>query len=228
MWNPNLSTSSSQRSPRLYSVKVTTASVTLNKSYTSFRFGELTQEKPALKFSSPILVTLISPCCPSLTSITLQLQPGQSSVVQTWLTRHCHHTAPCPSTVAPFSPHHVAGPLCSSLTLLSFVPPRDLLFHCQWDAAFHFAPPVIVAYFPHLPWTCSHFVLVSNCNFFRQHRAALEGLHSTTSVTPFLDTSILCSDHKNLPKLVPGICTSLCQRFSLKELEYWLWGESQF
>lgn len=74
-----LSTSSSQRSPRLYSVKVTTASITPNKSYTSFRFGEPTQEKTAPKLSSPVLVTLISPCCPSLTSIMLHLQPRQIS-----------------------------------------------------------------------------------------------------------------------------------------------------
>lgn len=130
-WNPNLSTSSSQRSPRLYSVEVTTASITPNKSYISFRFGEPTQGKPAPKLSSSILVTLISLCCPSLMSIRLHLQPRQTNVVQIWhniaisLLPVWHH----------FSSHRMAGPSGSSLTLLSFVLPRDLLFHCQWDAA---------------------------------------------------------------------------------------------
>lgn len=124
--------------------------------------------------------------------------------------------------MAAFPSHHVAGPSGSSLTLLSFVLPRDLLLHCQWNAAIHFAPPVLVAYFPHWPWTPRHCLLVSNCNTFPQHRPALEGLHNTTSVTPFLDTSILCSDRNNLPKLVPGFYTSLFQRFSLKELGHWL------
>lgn len=68
----------------------------------------------------------------------------------------------------------------------------------------------------------SQTLLVSNCNTFPQHRPALEGLHNTTSVTPFLDTSILCSDRNNLPKLVPGFYASLFQRFSLKELGHWL------
>lgn len=184
MWNPNLSTSSSQRSPRLYSVKVTTASVTPNKSYTSFRFEEPIQEKPAPKLWSPVLVTLISSRCPSLTSIMLHLQPRQISVVQVWLTQHLHRIVPSPSTVAPFPSHPVAGPSGSSLTLLSFVLPKDLLSHCQWDAAIHFASPVLVVYFPHWPCTSSLCVLVSNCSSFPQHRPALEGLHNTTTVTP--------------------------------------------
>lgn len=131
MWNPNLSTSSSQRSPWLYSVKVTTASATPNKSYTSFRFGEPTQEKPAPKLSSPTLVTLISPCGLSLTSIMLHLQSRQIRVVQIWLTQHCHHIVLSLSTVPPFSSHHVAGPSSSPLTLLFFIHPPDLLLHCQ-------------------------------------------------------------------------------------------------
>lgn len=82
MWDPNLSPSSSQRSPSLYLVKVTAASVTPNKSYTSFKFGDPTQEKPAPKLSSPILVTLISPCGLSLTSIMLHLQSRHIRAVQ--------------------------------------------------------------------------------------------------------------------------------------------------
>lgn len=144
-------------------------------------------------------------------------QAGQCSADLTFtaLSLHC-------STVAPFLSHQVAGPSGSSLSLLSFVLPRDLLFHSQWNAAIHFAPPVLVAYFPHWPWTSSHCVLVFNCNSFPQHRPALEGLHNTTSVTPFLDTCILCSDRNHLPKLVSGFYTSLCQRCFLKELEHWL------
>lgn len=62
----------------------------------------------------------------------LHLQSKQIRVVQIWLTQHCHHIAfSQASTVAPFPSHHIAGSSGSSLSLLFFTHPPDLLLHCQ-------------------------------------------------------------------------------------------------
>lgn len=143
------------------------ASVTPNKSYTRFRFGEPTQEKPAPKLSSPILVTLVSPCCPSLTSIRLHLQPGQISVVQMWLPRHRHLLAPSPFFVAPLSSRHGRAFRLLTNPALFCSPKRSSV---PLPVGCSFASPVLVAYFPHWPWTSIHSVLVSSCNSFPQPR----------------------------------------------------------
>lgn len=150
----------------------------------------------------------------------LQLQSRQISAVKIWLTQHCHHIAlslsPSTERTLSITTCSKASQLLSNLAFFSS-PTRSsvtLPIGCSYSLPSSSASCLSSSLAYIFSSNCLH---VSLCKASPQYWPASEGLHSTTSFRPLLDTSILCSGQNNLPKSVPSFYTSLLHGFSLRE-----------